>query len=144
LTPEEGRNVIVTQIKIDARPIANTKSYYFENARGEFCMWEFDPNWAKGLKDDDEDYKKLANGTLLIQTSKPWDSLFKEEPKEYPTDVISSIKECDNDREVFNYRTDYAAAPDGTTMYHIILPEYCYCVPKFILKNEDDPIKIVH
>ena len=126
---------ILTVISLNPLRSVATKYKSYEPL---FYRWQFDENEAKHLPmDTNSVFQELGEGTLLVKLG--GHSL---EQETYSTSVVREIKYGGFLKKKKGYEFTYSLTSEANSLlYHVVLPEFCYCDEESIDKQKNIRVK---
>jgi hypothetical protein len=121
---------------ISLNPLRSIATRYI-SSEPLFYRWQFDENKAQELPQDTNSvFERLGEGTLLVKLG--GQSLKQES---YPTSSVREIKSRFL-RKRKGYEFKYSLTSSlPSLLYHVVLPEFCYCDEESINKQENLCVK---
>ena len=103
-----------------------------------FYRWQFDEKTEQNrMEDESQVFKSLGEGTLLVKHK------FIEPNESYAVSCVKEIRSgLIKSKKGFEFKYSYSPRKESeAVLYHVVLPEFCYCDENSIERNENVHVK---
>lgn len=130
----EYKDCVITVVSLsDGKPVCMTEVYRFSHKT--YFSWQFAGAPVRGVA------QEMAEGTLLILSEEP---IPKPKPRYVYEQRVATrvVAGWLRRKEAYKLDVTYGAIGRGTLLYHIVLPEYCYCSEDSIKSSSAEVVNV--